>query len=215
MKYKLAIIDLDGTILDTLGDLSAAVNYAQRQAGLPESTPEETRRHLGNGARRLVTGCTPSASADQREALLQDFATYYQAHSMELTRPYEGMAELVEALRKQGCRSVVLSNKLHPAVRPLTDHFYPGSFDMAYGERPGIPRKPAPDATLSILREMNVEPEHAVYIGDSEVDLATGQNAGLDTVCVDWGFRTHEQLEEAGATCIVSTPEELLEVLMK
>ena len=214
MKYKLAIFDLDGTILDTLGDLAAAVNHAQRNAGLPVSTPEEVRRFLGKGARYLVSGCCPSAEGELLESLIADFASYYQDHSMDLTRPYEGMPELVDTLRENGCRSVVLSNKLDPAVKPLTDHYYPGKFDMSYGERPPIPRKPAPDATLSILREMNVAPEHAVYIGDSEVDLATGLNAGLDTICVDWGFRTHEELVEDGAPCIVSTPQELLEALL-
>jgi phosphoglycolate phosphatase len=212
-----AVFDLDGTILDTLGDLAAAMNHALRANGLPEQSIEHTRESIGSGIRLLVersvpAGCDPELA----DAVLGDFRSYYASHARVLTRPYPGVAEAVAALKREGVACGVVSNKIDEVVKELVEAYFPGAFAASVGERPGVPRKPAPDSTLAVLEELGVpaSPERAVYIGDSEVDVATAQAAGLPCICVTWGFRSRDELLAAGATTLVDSPEELVPAVL-
>ena len=214
MKYTTVIFDLDGTILDTAEDLNASLNYALRKCGLPERSVADTKRFLGNGIRRLVElGAGEGVPPETLDAMLADFKARYRDHCLDKTRPYEGIIPLVESLRAAGVRTAVVSNKADFAVQELMDRFFPGLFDFAVGEREGIRRKPCPDAVNEALVRLGAVRESAVYIGDSEVDIATAKNAGLPCVSVAWGFRTEEALQKNGAERIVRTVPELKALL--
>jgi len=207
MRYTLAIFDLDGTVLDTLDDLASAVNVALTRADLPARTRDEVRTFVGNGIRSLVERAVPTGTDPAKtDTVFADFKEYYGAHCAECTAPYEGVIELLKALRAAGCRTAVLSNKADFAVQALCHRYFDGLLDAVAGEREseGIPKKPAPDGVYAICKELNAPLARAVYIGDSEVDVVTAQNAGLDAILVDWGFRTAAQLREAGARTVVS-----------
>ena len=212
-----AVFDLDGTILDTIEDLACAVNHALREHGLPEQPLAHTRASVGNGIRLLIEKSVPAGTpADLADAVFDDFRSYYAAHSRERTRPYPGVAEAVAELTAAGVACGVVSNKVDDVVRDLAAAYYPGAFRAVVGERPGIPRKPAPDSTFAVLEELGVPAAsntagtpHAVYIGDSEVDIATAAAAGLPCISVTWGFRGRDALLAAGATTLVDSPDEL------
>ncbi len=205
MKYKLVIFDLDGTILNTLEDLADSVNHVLAQYGYPLHTLEEIRSFVGNGIRRLIERSVP-ADTDSTviDSIHADFTTYYKANCAVKTRPYDGISALLTQLRKAGCLTAVVSNKADFGVKTLCDQYFPEQFDIALGERAGIPRKPAPDAVHEVLTQLGIGAADAVYIGDSDVDIATARNAGLDCVCVDWGFRDHAFLQANGAPVILS-----------
>ena len=195
MQYLLAVFDLDGTILDTSEDLHTSLNFVLRQYGLPERSVVDTKRFLGNGIRRLV---------EVLDAMVAEFKAHYKIHCMDRTRPYEGIPALLASLRDGGMKTAVVSNKADFAVRELVERFFSGVFDFAVGERESVKRKPAPDSVNEALQALSVPRESAVYIGDSEVDIATAQNAGLPCVCVSWGFRDVQTLQTAGAERIVN-----------
>lgn len=210
MKYKLAIFDLDGTILDTLEDLADAVNYALGEHGYPQRTIEEVRRFVGNGIRKLIERAVPTGlTQEEISKVHQTFSAYYQKHCADKTRPYEGIVPLLQRLRAAGCLTAVVSNKADAAVQPLCQQYFEGLFDYAVGEKAGINRKPAPDAVLEVLRCLGVEKMDAVYIGDSEVDIQTAANAGLDSIIVTWGFRDRAYLESQGGRRFADRPEEI------
>ena len=215
MRYKLAIFDLDGTILNTLEDLADAVNYALKEHGYPQRTIEEVRRFVGNGIRKLIERAVPTGLTDEEiSGVHQTFSAYYQEHCADKTRPYEGILPLLEHLREAGCLTAVVSNKADAAVQPLCQQYYEGLFDYAVGEREGIRRKPAPDAVQEVLRRLQIDAGEAVYIGDSEVDIQTAENAGLDSIIVTWGFRDRAYLESQGGQRFVDRPEEIAEIIL-
>lgn len=215
MRYKLAIFDLDGTILDTLEDLADAVNYALKEHGYPQRTIEEVRRFVGNGIRKLIERAVPTGLTDEEiSGVHQTFSAYYQEHCADKTRPYEGILPLLEHLREAGCLTAVVSNKADVAVQPLCQQYYEGLFDYAVGEREGIRRKPAPDAVQEVLRRLQIDAGEAVYIGDSEVDIQTAANAGLESIIVTWGFRDRAYLESQGGQRFVDRSEEIAEIIL-
>lgn len=215
MKYKLAIFDLDGTILDTLEDLADAVNYALRECGCPLRTIEEVRRFVGNGIRKLIERAVPAGLTEEEiNRVHQIFSAYYQEHCADKTRPYEGILPLLKRLQAAGCLTAVVSNKADVAVQPLCQQYYEGLFDYAIGEREGIRRKPAPDAVQEVLRRLKIDAGEAVYIGDSEVDIQTAANAGLESIIVTWGFRDRAYLESQGGRRFVDRPEEIAEIIL-
>lgn len=214
--YRLAIFDLDGTLLDTLEDLKNSLNAALAAHGYPQRTLEEVRTFVGDGVRMLVTrGAPKEIDPAALEALLATFRAHYGAHSMDCTRPYEGVVSLLEALRRDGVKLAVVSNKADSAVRPLCDHFFPGLFDCAMGEIAGIAKKPAPDLVDRVRNELGISRDEAVYIGDSEVDVKTAQNAGLDALIVTWGFREAAFLKENGAKRLVDSADALYEAIQR
>ena len=212
MKYDCVIWDLDGTLLDTLADLTASTNAALAAFGYPPRTPEQIRRVVGNGAANQIRKSLPEDVQDFDE-VLAFYKAHYRAHCNEATRPYPGILEALDALKARGVKMAVVSNKPDPATRALCRAHFGGRLDLALGECEGIRRKPAPD---SVLRALDLLGGSApVYIGDSEVDVATAQNAGMDCVCVSWGFRPAQALAEAGAAVIVPDADALLAVLLE
>lgn len=214
MKYELIIFDMDGTILDTLEDLKNCTNHALRLYNMPERTFEEIRNFVGNGIRRLLEQAVVSGTSDDTlDNILKDFRKYYEVHCTDFTKPYDGIIELIQELKNRGYKTAVVSNKVHEAVLELCEQYFPGLFDLAIGETPNVARKPAPDMVHLALEHFQVSKEKAVYIGDSDVDVATAKNSKLDMIAVDWGFRSRECLMEQGAKIIISKPEEILELV--
>ena len=213
MKYQTVLFDMDGTLLDTLTDMETAVNHILTQYGYPTRTLEEVRRFVGNGAGLLIHRALPQGVDPAREAeVLAAYRAYYQAHNCIRTRPYEGIPELLAALRRAGVRTAVVSNKPDETTRTLAARFFP-ELDGALGQRDGVAAKPAPDMVQAVLSRLGAEPGQALYVGDSEVDVDTARNAGLAMIGVSWGFRGRAALESAGAPAVADTPAQLLELL--
>ena len=214
-EYKTFIFDLDGTLLDTLQDLADSVNHALRQYGMPEHSLDDIRRFVGNGVRLLMERAVPEGA--QHPLFEEAFATfrqYYMQHSLDTTRPYDGIVETIHELKQRGCRLAVVSNKMMAATQELVAHFFP-DIEVAIGEHEaaGIRKKPAPDTVDEALRQLGVTREGAVYVGDSDVDLLTARNSGLPCISVLWGFRDREFLEEHGATFFAAAPADVVEAL--
>lgn len=216
LRYKLIIFDLDGTILDTLEDLKESTNAALKSQGFPVRGLDEVRRFVGNGIRKLIERAVPQGTSQQQiEETLEVFRKHYQLHCADHTKPYSGISALLEELRREGCQTAVVSNKADFAVQELCLQYFPGLFDFVVGEKEGIRRKPAPDSVFEVLRTLHTDKEEAVYVGDSDVDVQTAQNAGMDSILVEWGFRGREFLLEHGAETIVKTPQEILKLIRK
>ena len=214
MKYRLAVFDMDGTILNTLGDISASVNFALRAEHMPERTMAEIRGFVGNGVRRLIELSVPSdASQEACERVYNAFAEHYRLHCADATAPYSGIVDLLSRLRAKGMHTAVVSNKPDDAVKALCARYFNGLFDEAVGVCAGVRPKPCPDAVCGVLDGLHIERAEAVYIGDTEVDAATAENAGLDFIAVDWGFRERPLLEKQRAQLIASTADELFDAL--
>ncbi len=215
MRYKLAIFDLDGTILDTLEDLKNSVNFALNKNNLPERSLCEIRSFVGNGIRLLVERAVPeNTSAQITEKVFSDFKTHYKSHSADNTKPYEGIKELLISLKEKGVKSAVVSNKADFAVQTLVDDYFSGFFDFAVGEKDGVRRKPHPDSVFTVLEKLNVNKEDAIYIGDSEVDVETARNTGMSCVAVTWGFRDESLLKKLNPEYIVSSPSEIINIVL-
>lgn len=200
-KYNAVIFDLDGTLLDTLEDLKNSANAAAGKYGMPQYSREDISSFVGNGIRRLIQQVVPGGEENPRfEEVFQAFKEHYAVHCMDETEPYPGIPALLDWLKKSGCRTAIVSNKADFAVKKLRDVYFGDLVDVAIGEREGCRRKPAPDSVLQALSELGVERERAVYVGDSEVDLLTARNAGMDCISVSWGFRSRDCLLEHGAS---------------
>ena len=216
MKYNVFIFDLDGTLLNTLQDLADSVNYVLRQHGMPTHSIDDIRRFVGNGVRLLMERAVPDGAANpQFEATFATFRQYYMQHSLDTTCPYDGVTEVIHQLKQRGCRLAVVSNKMMAATQELIRHFFP-EIEVAIGEHEaaGIRKKPAPDTVFEALRQLGLvvggETADTVYVGDSDVDIATARNSGLPCISVLWGFRDQDFLLQHGATTFVSHPQELL-----
>ena len=213
MMYHTYIFDLDGTLLDTLGDLATSVNFALRTHGMPEHSIDDVRQFVGNGVRKLMERAIPGGEKNPDfEATFATFRQYYMEHSLDTTRPYEGIPETLSELKKRGCRLAVVSNKMMAATQELIRHFFPDIIEVAIGEHEaeGIRKKPAPDTVQAALRQLGVGEEGAVYVGDSDVDIMTARNSDLPCISVLWGFRDRDFLLQHGAETFVSTPQEIL-----
>ena len=213
ITYNTYIFDLDGTLLDTLTDLAASTNYALRTHGMPEHTIDEVRRFVGNGVRKLMERAVPDGTDNPLfDEAFATFRQYYMEHSLDTTRPYEGIPEMLAALKAKGCHLAVVSNKMMAATQELCRHFFPETIEVAIGENEaeGIRKKPAPDTVIAALRQLGVGEEGAVYVGDSDVDIDTARNSNLPCISVLWGFRDRDFLLQHGASTLISAPEELL-----
>ena len=215
-ERPLAIFDLDGTLLNTLEDLHLSINHTLAWAGLPTQSHADTRAYVGNGIRKLVERSAPAGTPTEVvDELLAEFDRYYAEHCDDHTAPYPGVPELLGRLREAGVRTAVVSNKTQYAVTSLVATHFPGAFGAVVGVREGVAKKPAPDMVTLALAEMGAhEGALAVYVGDSEVDVATAANAGLPCLAVTWGFRTEAQLTAAGATQLYASAEELAKTLL-
>lgn len=216
MRFKLAVFDMDGTILDTLEDLQDSLNVILTQHGYPVRSLEEVRCFVGNGILKLIERALPAeCSEEQVQMVYRDFVPYYREHSADKTRPYEGVVALLEELKKSGMKLAVVSNKADAAVQDLCVQYFEGLFDMAAGEREGMKKKPAPDMVELVLNTLQISKKEAVYIGDSEVDIATAYNSGLHLCAVEWGFRDICVLKEHGAEYIFADTESLQKHLLQ
>lgn len=216
--YDVYIFDLDGTLLDTLDDLTVAVNFALRSVGAPERSREEVRSFVGNGIVKLMERALPNGecgggqkSADFTRAF-EEFKGYYAEHCADRTRVYDGVLPLLEALKGQGKLCAIASNKAEFAVKELSKRYFGRLIDVAAGENEaaGIRKKPAPDSVFAVIEKLNARGKRVVYVGDSEVDIETARNAALPCVSVTWGFKTREFLLENGAQTLVDEPKEIL-----
>ena len=215
MSFRFALFDMDGTVLDTLQDLASSVNYVLEKHAMPLRQIDEVRSFVGGGMAKLISRVVPEGTDEaERNAVLADFKAYYGQHCADLTKPYDGIPEMLSALRAAGIKTAVISNKGDPAVQELAKHYFDGMFDFVLGERPDIVRKPAPDMIYYALEQMGASKDAAVYIGDSDVDIITADNAGLPAIGVTWGFRDRDCLISAGATQLADTVGELQALLL-
>ncbi len=214
--YKLAIFDMDGTILDTLEDLKDSVNYALCECGYTERSYDEVRSFVGNGIRKLIERAVPSGTAlENIDKVHNIFTEHYKVHCADKTKAYDGIKPLISELRRNGIKTAVVSNKADYGVQELCKEYFDGLFDYAIGEREGIRRKPAPDSVNEALRVLGFDKSEAVYIGDSDVDFETAKNAELPCISVLWGFRDEDFLRSIGAETFVSKPSEILDIILK
>lgn len=214
MKKQLIIFDLDGTILNTLEDLADSVNFALVSNRLPTRTIEEIRRFVGNGIRKLIERAVPEVCQENIvDKVFADFREHYKEHCADKTRPYDGILKLLSELQEEGYHLAVVSNKADFAVQELCETYFQGKFEYVVGERKDIRRKPYPDSVLKVLDKLQVKKENAVYVGDSEVDIETAKNAGIDMICVEWGFRDKAYLIKQGAENFIASPEEIYSYL--
>ena len=208
------IFDMDGTVLNTLDDLAASVNYVLGKFGMPAHCTEDYRLYFGSGIRYALQCAVPEGTKEKTiDQMLPVFKEHYNAHCLDRTGPYEGIPELMRCLRKQGYKLAIVSNKIDTAVKELNAKFFRDYVDVAIGEREGIRRKPAPDTVIQALAELKSAKNEAVYVGDSEVDLQTAANAGLPCITVLWGFREKDFLAEQGATVFANTPQDIFDLL--
>ena len=215
-RVKLAIFDLDGTLLDTIGDLAASCDAVMQMNGLPQHTTDEYRQMVGRGILRLVEAAIPEQmrSPEYVEKVRRDFVAYYLDHIDLHTHPYNGIPELINAMTERGVKIAVASNKFQAGTERLIRSFFPGvEFVAVLGQRVGVPLKPDPQIDLEIIEAAGVEPSETLHIGDSGVDMQTAHAAGVRAVGVTWGFRSREELAESGADVIVDHPEEILNLL--
>ena len=214
MPYHTAIFDLDGTLLDTLEDLFRAVNQALSAHTLPARTRDEVKSFVGNGVEMLIRRALPAGSDEALTlSVLADFKATYAAICKDNTRPYEGILPLLTSLREKGIRRAVVSNKFDAATKALCAEYFGDLVEVAIGERADIRKKPAPDTVMQALGELGVPAEGAVYVGDSDVDIETAKNCGMACISVAWGLRDEAFLRESGATALVGTPDELLQMI--
>ena len=207
------IFDLDGTLLNTLNDLAASTNYALRSAGMPEHSVEDVRRFVGTGVKKLMERAIPDGLENPKfDETYATFRRHYLEHSLDTTKPYEGIPEVLAELKRRGKKLAIVSNKFYAATQELAKHFFPETIQVAIGERENIHKKPAPDTVLEAMRQLGVGKEGSIYIGDSDVDIDTAKNVGIPCISVLWGFRDKDFLISHGATHLIKTPKELLEL---
>lgn len=213
-KYKTVIFDLDGTLLDTLEDLCDSTNFALAEFGYPSRTLREVRAFVGCGIGKLIERALPFGCENpDYSAVFASFKAHYGENCNNKTKAYDGIYSLLEALKSDGVNIAVVSNKVDSAVKALCARYFGEYFSVAIGEREGIRRKPAPDSVFAVMDELGATSESTLYVGDSEVDVQTAQNAGIDLAAVSWGFRDREVLEALTSAPIADTAEELLNII--
>jgi phosphoglycolate phosphatase len=213
-KIDTVIFDMDGTVLYTLEDLCDSVNHTMTLFGFPARTLDEVRAFVGNGVGRLIELSVPDGIVNPAyNRCLDEFKRHYEANMRNKTRPYDGIPELLAALKQQGYKLAIVSNKFDAAVKGLARFYFRDAIDIAVGESAGVAKKPAPDTVFKALEALGADTGHAVYVGDSEVDAETARNAALPFVAVTWGFRDRELLESKNPQWIIDKPVELLGIL--
>lgn len=211
---KAVIFDLDGTLLNSIGDLATAVNFALEKNGLSALPLETVKGYVGNGAGLLIERSSKmKRGSPEFKKCYEDFLSYYKEHMAVLTKPYEGICEVLSRLKSREIKTGILSNKPDMAVKPLSEHYFKNLIDFALGEKEGSPGKPDPAGVFEVMKELKSGKADTLYVGDSEVDILTGRNAGLKTLSCLWGFKTREFLIEKGAETLIEKPSEILEFL--
>lgn len=212
----MVIFDLDGTLLDTLDDLCNSVNYSLRTNNFPERSLEEVRTFVGNGIRLLIERSVPEGTSKELiDKTFECFKTYYAVHCNDKTKTYPGVMDMLKELKKNGYKIAVLSNKAQYAVTKLCDIYFNNLLDDAVGARENVAKKPSPDALYICAENNNINLNNVIYVGDSDVDVATANNAGVRGIAVTWGFRSRELLIKCGAENLADNTDELLQILLK
>lgn len=211
-QYDTYIFDLDGTLLATLGDLTASTNYAMRAFNMPEHSIDDVRRFVGNGIMKLIERAVPGGVDNPKLHEVYDvFMKHYLKHNLDTTQPYAGIPELLVELKRRNKKMAIVSNKYCTATEALCRHFFNDYISVAIGENEQIRKKPAPDSVLEAMRRLGADPATTVYVGDSEVDVATARNCNLPCISVLWGFRDKDFLISKGATTFVERPMQIIE----
>ena len=214
MAYKGVIFDLDGTLINTLEDLTDSMNYGLAELGCPHRSAEECRRMIGDGLKKYAERALPEDRQHLRGKLIEIMVAHYQQHCLIKTAPYEGMTDVIQQLEAKGIRMAVLTNKNQKPSEILLKHFWKeGTFDPIFGIVEGRRVKPNPESTLEILKQWQLTPSEAIFVGDSEVDIQTAHAAGVTSVGCEWGFRNKEQLLKAGAKILIREPIQILAYL--
>lgn len=214
-NYKAIIFDLDGTLLNTIDDLGDSVNYMLKKLGYPTFEIEEYKYKVGNGMRKLIERSLPAEHKTDAEIdkAMEIFMPYYDKHKMDKTAPYDGVIELIKAVRARGLKTAVVTNKAHAAAVPLIEEVFPGLFDEVTGQKEGVPTKPDPAAVINTMKALGVTADECIFMGDSSVDMQTAKNSHATAVGVLWGFRKADELISNGAQKLISEPNELLNLL--
>ena len=213
-NIKAVIFDLDGTLLNTLEDLTDSVNASLGQFGFPTRKIEEVRTFVGNGIHKLIERAVPEGSTENEiENVFDAFREHCLVHCQDKTKPYDGILSMLDTLKQKGYALAIVSNKADAAVKKLAADYFPKQITVAIGEKEGVKRKPAPDSVYEALRELGVEKGDAIYVGDSDVDIATAKNAGLPCISVTWGFREEAFLNAMKPDYLIHTPEEIFKIL--
>ena len=214
-NYQYVLFDLDGTLLNTIGDLGRACNHALRTFGYAEHNADDYPRLVGNGVNRLIERALPDGERTEENILRlrEVFIPYYNGHNKQLTRPYKGIEDVLDEMKRQGWLLAVASNKYQAATESLIAHYFPNTFDVVLGEREGCPRKPNPQIVTDIVESIKCRVERIVYIGDSDVDMQTAKNAGVTAVACTWGFCPRETLIEYNPQYVIDQPEEILNII--
>lgn len=216
MKYTTIIFDLDGTLLETLEDLTDSVNFALNESHFPLRTIEEVRQFVGNGVRRLMELAVPDGFQNPKfEETFDLFKTHYNANCQNKTKPYEGIYNMLSTLLEKNYKVAIVSNKIHSAVTELNKNYFNDFVTIAIGEKEGIAKKPAPDTVNEALRLLNATNKEAIYVGDSDVDIETAKNANMPCISVTWGFRDKDFLVAHGGKLFIDSPMELIQLVSK
>lgn len=213
-KYDAIVFDLDGTLLNTLEDLKDSVNYGLRKFGMPERSLEEIRCFVGNGVQKLIERAVPKGTSQgEYEQVFMAFKKYYSIHCNDKTDLYPGIRELLTELKKSGYCMAIVSNKLQTGVETLKELYFKDYITVAIGGKEGIPQKPAPDMVIEAMEQLGITKEKVVYVGDSEVDIATAANTGIDCIVATWGFRSMQELLDAGGEIFADDPMDILKII--
>ncbi len=214
MKIDTIIFDLDGTLLYTIEDLTDSTNYALEHFGYPKRTIKEITSFVGNGVRLLIERAIPNGKDNPNlEECLTMFKTHYSNNMFNKTKPYDNIIETLKELKKQNYKTAVVSNKFDSAVKELCKKYFNGLIDSSAGQRDNVNKKPAPDAVYEVMKELNVTNEQCIYVGDSEVDIKTAENAGIPCLSVTWGYKSIDFLYQNGAETLIYSPEEILDLV--
>ncbi len=211
---KLVIFDLDGTLVNSIDDLADAANAALKENGFPERSTDEIRRFVGNGAAELLRRALPEGAynAETAAKMRNSFDLAYRKGFAVKTKPYKGIPELLDELKRRGILLAVASNKPDEFTKAIVSHFFGDMFDAVQGQTDAIPKKPDPTVALEIMRKLNVSKENTAFAGDSDVDIHTAANSGVVSIGCSWGFRPAETLRKAGADHIIDSPQEMAEL---
>ncbi len=213
--YKAVIFDLDGTLLDTIGDLAVSMNFTLKKFGYPEREPAHHAWAIGNGLRKYIERCLPENAVC--DSLLDEmslvFSNHYNTHCSIKTVPYDGICEVIDFLNKNNISVNILSNKRDGFVKELALHYFKDyKLDCVYGELPDVAKKPNPEAALKIAKEIDIEPDKILFIGDSIYDIQTGKNAGMKTLAVTWGYQPEKSLSDENPDFLAHTPKDIIEI---
>lgn len=209
------IFDLDGTLLNTLDDLTDAVNFALTKNNFPIHSTEEIKSFVGNGIKKLIERSVPkNCSEEMLKKCFEDFCIFYEKHKADKTKPYSGIVYMLSELKKAGFKTAVVTNKADFAAQALCKDIFGDLITVTVGANENIRHKPYPDSTVKALQSLGSKPQDAYFVGDSDVDVQTAQNAGIDFIGVLWGFRDKSVLESAGATVFAENARELTRLLL-